>query len=85
MNEVAGFRVHLLIPRIDPEKPGLTELYRGIRARRPQRGETRHMMDQDLAVLNRNWALALRIMKSMGCVEWTVSTDPNHIPRTWAP
>jgi len=75
-----GFRVHILTPRHRPDAVGLDVLYDGIIATPPERGQARHMMDDELHLIHRSWYKALRMMQRMGCIEWKVSVEVTDLP-----
>ena len=75
-----GFRVHILTPRARPGEVGLDDLYDGIIATPPERGQARHMMDDELHLIHRSWYKALRMMQRMGCIEWSVSLEVEDLP-----
>jgi hypothetical protein len=77
---IQGLTVHLVTPRTDPLQPGLSELYARIKATKPKRKETRHLMESDLQLMSRAWSHGLRTMAAMGCIEWRVSHDLADLP-----
>lgn len=75
-----GFRVHIIIPRIDPQRVGLSSLYHGIENTKPHAGVARHMIEDDLVALHPKWYPALRILAKEGYVEWRVSHRIEDLP-----
>ena len=68
-----GFRIHIITPRHLPDRAGLDDLYDGIMATTPERGQSRHMMDEELHLIHRQWYKGLVMLQRMGCIEWMVS------------
>ena len=80
MNE--GFRVHIIIPRVDPQRVGLSTLYQRIKDTEPHAGVARHLVDEELSAMHPRWLAALRMLAREGFVEWRVSHRVEDLPKT---
>lgn len=74
------FKTNLIIPRIDPQSPGLTDLFAAIKRIKPRDRGVRHILDDDLCEMHPQAMRCLRMMALMGHVEWRISYAEEDLP-----